>query len=174
MGAKKRRETAQLKDAELHIKKCFEYAERGIEEIKMSEFSDLLNRILITRDILVLKFRELYPDKNASKPFTDDMSVLIKEIFDEYFPRYKLRTRETPCVWYRQCYFYLMRKHTAESFKNIGSFWKMNHTTVVHADNAVKMQLECKDNVYVEIVNFVEDKIKEKLHQITIQTENHE
>jgi len=174
MGTKKQRELPQLSDAEIHIKKCYEYAERGIEEIKMSEFSDLLNRIILTKDILSTKFRELYPNRNTQKPFSDEMSDMIIEIFDEHFPRYKLWTRETPCVWYRQCYCYFMRKYTTTSFRIIGLPWNANHSTMCHSENTVKRELACESNVYVEIVDFVENKIQEKLAKRTIKIENHE
>lgn len=173
MGTKKQRQLYQLSDAELHIKKCYEYAERGIEEIKMSEFSDMLNRILLTKDILINKFNELYPNRNTTKPFSEEMGDIIKEIFDEHFPRYQLKTREQPCVWYRQCYCYLMRKYTTKSFREIGMPWSANHTTICHSENTVKRELNCESNVYVEIINFVEKKIKEALAKKTAMLENY-
>lgn len=173
MGTKKQRELPQLSDAELHIKKCFEYAERGIEDIKMSEFSDLLNRIILIKDIIATKFRDLYPERNTAKPFSDEMNDLIKQIFDEHFPRYKIRTRETPSVWYRQCYCYFMRKYTTTSFRVIGLPWDMDHSTISHSENTVKRELACESNVYVEIINFVEEKIKDKLEKRTDIIENY-
>jgi len=173
MGTRKQRELFELTDAELHLKKCYEYAERGIEDIKMSEFSDLLNRVLLTKDILLNKFCELYPNRKTTKPFSQEMSESIKEIFDEHFPKYKLKTRETPSVWYRQCYCYFMRKYTTTSFKEIGKPWEANHSTICHSENTVKRELACESNVYVEIINFVEDKIKEALSKRTDLIENY-
>jgi chromosomal replication initiation ATPase DnaA len=174
MGTKKQRELYQLSDAEAHIKKCYEYAERGIEEIKMSEFSDMLNRILLTKDILVNKFNELYPNRRVRKPYSEQMADFINEIFDEYFPKHAISKREQPYVWHRQTYCYFMRKYTALSFKKIGEKFGYDHSSICHSENVVKKELACETNVYTEIIDFVEDKIKEKLHQITIQTENHD
>jgi len=165
MGTKKQRELYQLSDAELHIKRCNEYAEKGIENIKMSEFSDLLNRVMLTKDILVSKFCELYPNRITAKPFSEELGDFIVEIFNTNFPTYKNKTRQQPFVWYRQCYCYLMRKYTAKSFREIGMPWNANHSTICHSENTVKRELDCESNVYVEIITFAEEKIKEKIEK---------
>lgn len=149
----------QLIDAEAHIVKCNEYAIRGINELKLSEFSDLLNRVYLIKDILVDKFNELYPDRDAVKPHSSEYSDEIKEIFNQYFPTFRSKKRTEPEVWHRQCYCYFMRKYTNHSLKRIGMPFGSDHTTILHSVRTVKKELDCENPAFVEIVTFVENKL---------------
>jgi len=170
MGCKtsRLRKLHELKDAELHLKKCFEYSQRGIEEIKISEFSHLLNRVLIVKDILVNKFEELYPEVVSKRIFSVSKFEEIQELFDTHFPSYKDKNRRYPNVIYKHCFFYLSKKHTLMSYKAIGeSIGKYDHSTVLSAKNVVIREIETGNQNYIEVIQFIEQRLNgENLLQI--------
>ena len=162
MGCKTQRlrKIYELKDAELHLKKCFEYSQRGIEEIKLTEFSDLLNRVLITRDILVNKFEELYPEVASKKTFSLSKFDEIKQLFETHFPSYKDNNRKYPNVIYKHCFFYIAKKHTLMPYKSIGeSIGNYDHSTVISAKNVVIKEIETGNENYIEVIRFIESRL---------------
>jgi chromosomal replication initiation ATPase DnaA len=169
----KKKKLPQLSDAEAHLIKCNEYALIGIEELKLSEFNDLLNRVYLTKDILIDKFYELYPDKNPYKPQSNEFADEIRNIFNEHLPSFKNKSRQQPHVYYRHCYCYFMRKHTTYSLCRIGLPFDYNHTTVIHATRNVEKALEVNNSAIVEVVNFVNEKLKEELKKKNIKIENY-
>ncbi len=161
MGTKKKK-LPQLIDAEAHLIKCSEYALKGINELKLSEFNDLVNRVYLAKDILIDKFRELYPDKNPRKPHSAEYADEIKEIFNEYYPTFRSVTREEPHVQYRHCYCYFMRKYTSYTLKRVGLPFGHDHTTIINAVRNVEKELDTDNTKFVEIVDFVNKKLIEK------------
>lgn len=162
MGVKtnRLRRLHELKDAEQHLKKCYEYSQRGIEEIKLTEFSDLLNRVLITRDILVEQFGKLYPEVKSKRIFSLSKFEEIKDLFDTYFPTYKDKGRRYPNIIYKHCFFYLAKKHTLMSFKSIGeSIGSYDHSTVLSAKNVVISEIETENENYTEVIRFIESRL---------------
>ena len=170
MGCKtsRLRKLHELKDAELHLKKCFEYSQRGIEEIKISEFSDLLNRVLIVKDILVNKFEELYPEVVSKRIFSISKFDEIQALFETHFPTYKKRSRTYPNVIYKHCFFYIAKKHTLMPYKAIGeSIGKYDHSTVLSAKNVVMREIETGNQNYIEVIKFIEARLNnEEILQI--------
>jgi len=157
------RKSIDLRDAENHFKACYEISKKGINEIKMSEFNDLLNRTILAKDILVSKFEQLYPERNIDKPYSTKLHEEIKELFEEYYPSYKVDNKEYPNIIYRQCYFYLLRKHTSVTFKKMGDELGYDHSTVVHSKNIVLTEIELKNQSYLEVIECIESKLSEPL-----------
>jgi chromosomal replication initiation ATPase DnaA len=154
------RKLHELKDAELHLKKCFEYSQHGIEELKLTEFSDLLNRVLITRDILVAQFEKLYPEVATKRIFSLSKFNEIKELFDTHFPTYKNKNRRYPNVIYKHCFFYIAKKHTLMPYKAIGeSIGSYDHSTVISAKNVVIKEIETGNENYIEVIRFIESRL---------------
>lgn len=157
----RKKKLPQLADAEAHLIKCNEYALRGINELKLSEFNDLLNRVYLAKDILIDQFNKMYPERNPYKPQSAEYVDEIKTIFNEYFPSFRDKTREEPHVQYRHCYCYFMRKHTTYSLKRIGMPFAQDHTTILSAIRNVEKELEQENTKFIEIVNFVNTKLAE-------------
>lgn len=156
----KTRKSIDLKDAENHFKACYEISRRGINEIKLSEFNNLLNRTIIVKNILVSKFEQLYPKRNVYKPNDVKLGKEIRNIFDEYYPSYKEPHKRMPTIIYRQVYFYLIRKHTSITFTKIGKELDLDHSSVVHSKNIVLVEIEMGNKAYTDIIYFVEEKLR--------------
>lgn len=169
----RKKKLPQLADAEAHLIKCNEYALKGINELKLSEFNDLLNRVYLAKDILIDQFNKMYPERNAFKPQSTEYADEIKTIFNEFFPTFRNKTRQEPHVQYRHCYCYFMRKNTTYSLNRIGMPFSYNHTTVIHAVRNVEKELEANSSAYIEIVNFVNDKLKLELEKKGIKIQNY-
>jgi chromosomal replication initiation ATPase DnaA len=169
----RKKKLPQLADAEAHLIKCNEYALKGINELKLSEFNDLLNRVYLAKDILIDQFNKMYPERNALKPQSAEYADEIKTIFNEYFPTFRKKTREQPHVQYRHCYCYFMRNHTTYSLSRIGMPFNYNHTTVIHAVRNVQKELDASSSVYLDIIDFVTKKLTEELSKKGIKIQNY-
>jgi len=166
----RKRKLPQLKDAEQHLIKCNEYALRGVNELKLSEFNDLLNRVFLVKDILVDKFNYLFPDRITARPKATANVEDIVDIYKTYYPTYAKKTRTRPTVWHRQTFCWFMRKKTNCSLQEIANMFNQDHSSCLHSINVVEKELECENYTYKEIVDFVTEKLKEKQPK----TENHD
>lgn len=161
----RKKKLPQLKDAEQHLLKCAEYANRGVNELKLSEFNDLLNRVFLAKDILVDKFNYLFPDRLTAKPKATANVEDIVDIYKTYYPTYIKKTRQKSIIRNRQTFCWFMRKKTNFTLQEIADIFNYDHSSILHSINVVEKELECENYSYKEIVDFVSLKLKEKQPQ---------
>ena len=161
MKTTNRKSYLNLKNCEEHIKDCYVLSSKGILELKISEFNQLLNKMMISVDILTTQFNLLYPERIKNKVFDASKFEEIHSLFKDYFDGFNNKTRKEPFVIYRQCFSYLCRKHIGMSLATIGNFLNnQDHTTIIHSVRTVEKEISLKNLNYTEIIDFIEQKIK--------------
>lgn len=110
-----------------------------------------------------------FPDKkdeilslvnSEAKPHGDDIKPeYVERVVSEYFgipvAIFASKNRKTEYVNCRFAVFYILRKYTKMSFKNIGQLYGRNHTTAIHAIQTCNDLMET-DEVYRRNINNIE------------------
>ena len=86
-----------------------------------------------------------------------DLFLNVVEQITGLNPKHDIKNQSLTRVDARAVYFYLQRKYTRQSFREIGVPFKKDHTTVLHSINKAdhyRKQLFVKaDKLYTKIIN---------------------
>lgn len=90
--------------------------------------------------------------KNIKSGYIPYYKVLA--FFDEFYPHYKAKNRQSESVIARQVIMFILRNNSAMTFKAIGRLLNgLDHTTVIHSCTKVTDLLHIEDAAYTEMYN---------------------